>query len=129
MKETKPKNSQYTKSVETWFNFYRKKTGQEYVMDGMQGKHLKHLLKKIEVKLKQKGLEVTDENVVNSLNGFLHHLNDNWILEHLEISIVNSKFNVLYAKATRNSPFNQRIDDIVDSKYGTGRAAGQNEGN
>lgn len=121
----------FKQAIQIWFQFYRARTGQEYVFDGMQGRHLKQLLKKIEVKVKQKGLEVNDENILNSLNGFLHHMKDSWILEHLEISIVNSKFNILYAKAVRNSPFNSKskIDDIIEHKFGDGRATGEKGSN
>lgn len=121
----------FKKAIDVWFKFYRSKTGQEYVFDGMQGKHLKQLLKKIEVKVIQKGLEPTEDNIINSLNGLLQHMNDPWILEHLEISILNSKFNVVYAKAIRNSPFNSksRIDDIIEHKFGNVGTAGQKGGN
>lgn len=119
----------FNKAIEVWFTYYRQKTGQEYIFDGMQGKHLKQLLKKVETKVKQKGMDPTEENVLNSFNGFLHHMKDPWIIEHLEISIVNSKFNILYAKAISNSPFNTRIDDIIEHRFGHGQSAGQKGGN
>lgn len=110
--------------VKIWFDFYRLKTGQEYVFDGMQGKHLKQLIAKIKTKVIQKGMEPTDENVMNSFKGFLAHMTDQWILDHLEISLINSKFNVIYAKAVKSNPFNSRIDDIIENRYNTGGAAG-----
>lgn len=112
----------FREATAAWFDFYTMHTGERYVFDGKDGKHLKLLLKKIEIKVKEKGLEPSEENVINSLKGFLSSLKDQWILENLEIAIVNSKFNSLYAKAVRNSPFNkgQQIDEIVRSKYGTG---------
>lgn len=111
--------------IKIWFDFYRLKTGQEYVFDGMQGKHLKQLISKIKTKVTQKGIEPTDENVMNSFRGFLSHLNDSWILDHLEISLVNSKFNVIYAKAIKSNPFTSasRIDDIIEHKFGNSGTA------
>lgn len=88
------------------------------MFDGKDGMHLKQLIKKIETKVKQKNIEPTDDNIINSLKGFLNSLKDQWILDHLEISIVNSKFNILYAKAVRTNPFTatDRINDIVERR-------------
>lgn len=112
----------FREAIGAWFDFYHLHTGERYVFDAKDGKHLKLLLKKIEAKVKEKGLEPSDENVMNSFKGFLSTLKDQWILDNLEIAIVNSKFNSLYAKAVRNSPFNrgQQIDEIVKGRYGTG---------
>lgn len=90
-------------AVEIWFTFYKFHTGETYVMDGQQGRHLKQLLKKIEAKVKERGLEVNETNVINSLKGFLNTVKDKWILEHLDISLINSKFNNLYVSAVRKT--------------------------
>jgi hypothetical protein len=88
-------------------------------MDGQQGKHLKLLIKKIEAKVKEVGMEVNEETMQNSFKGFLGLITDKWILENLDISIVNSKFNVLYSKASRNV----FTVNYFDTKYGTQRTA------
>jgi len=108
----------YKQLLEIWFNFYKYKTGQVYCMDGQQGKHLKQLIKKIEGKVKESGLEVNEATMQNSFRGFLALIKDQWILDNLDISIINSKFNVLYSKAIRSNPFTQgdRIDQIIDSQ-------------
>lgn len=115
----------YKQAIEIWYTFYKFHTKETYTMDGQQGKHLKQLLKKIESKVKEKGMEPTEENILNSLKGFLSMVKDTWILEHLEISLINSKFNSLYVGAIKNSPFQnaQRIDDIVESRFGSKKAA------
>ena len=104
-----------------WFDYYKSKTGQTYLMDGQQGKHLKLLIKKIEAKIIERGMEVNEETMTNSFRGFLGMITDKWILDNLDISIVNSKFNILYATAVRTNPFtvSDRIDAIIsrnDSK-------------
>lgn len=109
-------------AIAIWFEFYRAKTGQEYIFDGMQGKHLKQLLGKIKTKVIQAGMEPTSENILNSLKGFLSHLNDSWILEHLEISLINSKFNILYAKAINGNRFTTNKKQQNDSDIGAGVA-------
>lgn len=84
------------------------------MFDGKDGKHLKLLLKKIKTKVEEKGIEATDENILTSLKMFFNSLKDQWILDNLEIAIVNSKFNSLYAKAVRNNPFN-RAEQLAES--------------
>ena len=109
-------------AIETWFDFYRLKTGQEYYFSGIDGKHMKQLLKKVEVKVKQKSMEPTEENILNSFKGFLHAISDKWILENLELKNVNSNFNSLYAKAVRNNPFTkaEQYSQFAERKFGTG---------
>lgn len=98
-----------------WFSFYQEKTGTAYIMDGQQGKHLKLLIKKIETKVRERGMEPTEENMVNSFRGFLGMISDAWILDHLDIALVNSKFNILYSHAVRTNPFTaaDRIEQII----------------
>lgn len=109
-------------AIETWFTFYRHHTGETYVFSGKDAMHLKQLLKKINVKIAEKGMIVSEENTLNSLKGFLNSIKDRWILEHLEISIVNSKFNSLYVAAVRTNPFTvtDRISDIVEKRNSQG---------
>lgn len=125
--EKKESNPLYKSAVDVWYSFYRYKIGEEYVFDKKDGFHLKQLLSKIETKLKQKGMDTGPEMVINSLKGFLAALNDQWILDHLEISIVNSKFNVAYSRAVKSSPFtaSSRIDDLINKRHSPG--AGQQD--
>ena len=112
----KEQNPLYKPAVEVWFDFYRAKTGEEYVFDKKDGMHLKQLLNKVVIKTKQKNIEETPENIINGVRGFLFSITDRWILEHLEISVVNSKFNTLYVSAVKTNPFTaaSRIDDLVE---------------
>lgn len=91
-------------AIEIWFTFYKFHTGETYIFSGKDGLHLKQLLKKIELKVKERGLEPTEENILNSLKGFLNTVKDPWILDHLEVALINSKFNSLYVTAIKNSP-------------------------
>lgn len=108
----------YKSSISIWFAFYEHHTHTKYVFDGKDGRHLKQLLKKIEMKVKEKGMEPNEENILNSLKGFLNSIKDQWILDHLDIAIVNSKFNILYVAAVRSNPFtvSDRISDIVERR-------------
>jgi len=89
----------YKQSVDIWFKYYSDKTRQNYLMDGTQGKHLKQLIKKVELKVIDVGMDASEENILNSLKGFLYSITDQWIIDHLDISIVNSKFNQLYVRS------------------------------
>jgi hypothetical protein len=103
-----------------WFDYYLACTGERYMFDGKDGKHLKLLLNKIKLKVIEKGMEPTEENILNSFRGFLTAITDKWIFDNLEIAIVNSKFNSLYVKAKQSSPFTRAhgISEIVRAKHG-----------
>lgn len=121
--------SVHHQAITIWMDYYQQQTGQKYVFLGAKdGTAMKGLLKKIVQKMTEKQIEPNDENLLNSLKGFLATIKDPWILDNLEIALVNSKFNSLYAKAIRNSPFTkgQQINEIVAQKYGADikRAAG-----
>lgn len=115
MKETKQPNPTFKQAIETWFNFYKSRTGQQYLFTAKDGNHLKQLIKKVEAKIGERGLEVTEQLVTNSLAALLVSIKDQWILDNLEISIINSKFNVIYSKAFRSNPFTEadRINEII----------------
>lgn len=111
----KSPNTHFKPALAVWFDYYKRKTGNNYIMDAKSGNHLKQLIKKIEIKLSERQMEATETNVCNSLNGFLESISDKWLLDNLEIATVNSKFNATYAKAVRSNPFTQaeRIDEII----------------
>lgn len=116
-------DSLHHRLIEVWMDYYQQTTGQRYEFLGAKdGTAIKSLRKKVIAKMEEKQIEASDENVLNSLRGFLATIKDQWILDNLEIAIVNSKFNSLYAKAVRNSPFTkgQQINNIVNDKYRTG---------
>lgn len=109
----------YKQAIEVWLIFYKHHTGETYLFSGKECMHLKQLLKKVEAKVKDRGMEPTEENVINSLKGFLNTVRDPWILEHLEVSLVNSKFNSLYVTAIKNSPVGiERAVGEALRKYG-----------
>lgn len=120
---SKQKDSLHHKAIEVWMDYYTQQTGQKYFFLGAKdGTAIKQLLTKVKAKCEEKSIDPTEENILNSLRGFLFSLKDQWILDNLEIAIVNSKFNSLYAKAIKSSPFGRRqqIDDILAGKYRTG---------
>lgn len=113
-------NPYHKPAVEIWFQYYKSRTGENYLMDGKQAASLKQLLKKIEAKVIERGMEVNEYNIINSLKGFLITIQDKWILDNLDISLVNSKFNSLYVNAIKNSPIGaERVNDLIKARYGS----------
>lgn len=109
----------YQQAINIWFTFYKFHTGENYIFSGKDGKHLKELLKKVKLKTEERGLEPTEENVLNNLKMFLNTVKDPWILSHLEVALINSKFNSLYVSAIKNSPLGiERAIDNAIRKYG-----------
>jgi hypothetical protein len=114
-------NTHWKPCIEVWMNFYQTRTGQNYCFMPIDARCMKELLKKVSQKINERGLEISDDNLINSLNGFLHSITDKWMLEHLELKNVNSNFNTLYVKAVNNNPFTRSagIDAAVNAKYGS----------
>ncbi len=110
-------------SIEIWITFYHFHTREKYLFDGKQMIHLKQLCKKVKAKVIEKGMEPSDENVLNSLKMFLNSVKDKWILDNLDISLINSRFNVLYVNAIKQSPFVNPTADYFKAKYGASGAA------
>ena len=112
----------HKESIDIWLKFYRDKTGQNYILDGKQCSHLKQLVKKISVKTTEHSIAPSDENILNSFRAFLYSIKNQWIIDNLDISIVNSKFNVIYNEAINKSFINrgQQIDDIIAGRHSKG---------
>jgi hypothetical protein len=117
----------HKESIAIWFKFYKHHTGEVYIMDGKQGMNMKQLLKKVSQKVVSRGMEASEENILNSLKGFLTSITDRWVLEHLEISLVNSQFNQLYSHAIRNSPLGIKnaVDSLIEQGIANRKAAEQ----
>lgn len=109
----------YNQAINIWFTFYKFHTGETYIFSGKDGKHMKQLLQKVKIKTQERGLEPTEENILNSLKMFLNTVKDPWVLSHLEVALINSKFNSLYVSAIKNSTLGiERAVGETLRKYG-----------
>jgi hypothetical protein len=116
-------NPYHKPAIAIWIEYYRSRTGETYLMDGKQAASMKHLLKKIDAKVRERGLEVNEYTILNSLKGFLYSIQDKWILDNLDISLVNSKFNSLYVAAIKTSPLGaNRLNDLIEQRFGSSSA-------
>lgn len=120
--KNKMKSPYYTPCLGQWFLYYKERTGETYDFSPKDGAHLKQLIKKVERKLTERSMEVNEANVVNSFSAFLYAISDKWILEHLEIAIINSKWNSLYVAASKASPLgrSESIDEVIRRRRSEG---------
>lgn len=104
-------------SIDIWLTFYAFHTREKYLFDGKQMMHLKQLCKKVKLKCEEKGIETTDHNVLESLKIFLNTVKDPWILSNLDVSLINSKFNVLYVEANNHFKAVTAVADYFKAKH------------
>jgi len=92
------KNKIKNKNVEmknTFLSFYKTKKNLDYYFTGKDAGNLKQLTNKLKATLKSVGKEA---NLTDTFAGFLNAINDEWILENLSISLINSKYNEILSK-------------------------------
>lgn len=129
VKDGKPKKEKHTHPAyqccsEIFLNFYKDKHKTKYIFEGQKdGNNLKQLIGKLEVKCREEEMPDTVENLCNLFNLILNSINDQWILSHLSISLLNSKFNDIYKKPSAKksgaysavSLFNQMLGNAIPS--------------
>lgn len=108
----------FTPCRNVWTTYYKGKTNEDYYWTAKDSVHLKQLMKKIEHKLVSRSMEPTPENIVNSFGMFLNSISDRWILQNLEVAIINSKWNSLYVAATKTSTIGVRdsVEEYLRNK-------------
>lgn len=81
--------------------YYKRQTGIDYVWSAMDANHMKLLLQKIRHSRENREvpLDCDDEKMIEALKGLFSYINDPWLLEHLNVSIINSKYNEIVAAA------------------------------
>lgn len=126
MKSTTKKEKKYSTvypiAKDLWLKYYRYKSQQEYYFTGKCAGNLSKLLDKIVFQMTEKSAPITDESIINNLRGFLASITDEWVIQNLELSIVNSKFNVLFKNAINKSPEarSSQLDDLIARKFANG---------
>lgn len=106
----------HTSIIKSFTDHYFKTKNIEYVFnggkDGTATKQIITKLKKICAEDKQ-----TDEDILKAFVFMLNNISDNWILDNLELSIINSKFNQIISqikngKSTNNNGQSNKGFDI-----------------
>ena len=95
-KEIKLKEiKEFPEMKNTFLSFYKTKKNLDYYFTGKDAGNLKQLINKLKATLKSVGKEA---NLTDTFAGFLNAINDEWILENLSISLINSKYNEILSK-------------------------------
>ena len=100
--------------------FYLDLKGLNYEWTAKDGTHMTLLLRKIRRSRenREEPLPCDDENMIEALKEFFKYISDPWLLDHLDVANINSKYNEIVAnarmkKCTVQFPENPRHGDRV----------------
>jgi len=100
---TNPSTESFKMCLDVWLEWYESEQGEKYDVDGVAGKSLKHIIKKLTTKCKQKGADPTPENITDAFKWLLTRVKeDDWIMQNCQLRHINQNFNKLIAKRNGN---------------------------
>jgi hypothetical protein len=82
-----------SKAKEIFEEHCKKVYGADYYWAAKDAGAMSQLLKKLRYALDARGKPTDDEQILATLKSFLEAIQDDWIHEHLSVSIINSKYN------------------------------------
>jgi hypothetical protein len=117
-------NKLFKDAIDTWHNIYLELTQTKYVFLAKDVANLKNILRTIRNRLRSNDRPSDDTMLLEAFEAFIRAviaLNDRWILDNFEISIVYSKFNVLYEKIKRKQASSSKHinSGYYETRYGT----------
>lgn len=101
--EGKPPKELFNDIKEAYLSYYHNTKGEEYYWTAKDAGSVKHIVNKIRFKIRERGMEETDELIVRSFQAVLARIKDRWILDNLSLPIINSKFNEIIAQNGQNN--------------------------
>ena len=112
----KPVGKYYSTLADLWFQGYEAVKGTKPSFGAAEGKALKSISDKIRGKCQELGLESNEENVVSLFGQFCKvALADKWYADNFDLKIINSKFDIIYAKGvTKAESAEQRAERIFN---------------
>jgi hypothetical protein len=83
--------------IEAFVEYYKNSKGIKYVFQaGKDGVAVKSIIRKLkEICLEERQSE---EDILKAFKYMLENISDAWILDHLELSLINSKFNPIISQ-------------------------------
>lgn len=81
--------------------YFEKKTGEKYYWKAADGAQMKHLLNQLKFSRENRGLTISDKDLIDALQVFLDKITDNWMLANLSVPNISSKYNELVAQARK----------------------------
>lgn len=121
----KPSREKFSTEVnrrakEIFLDFYGKHVpGETYYWESKDSGQMTNILKRLKCARTEKGMTCTDDELINALSTFLDEINDDWILSHLSVCIISSKFNELLSSA-RNRNNSSRAKEMEFKGNNTG---------
>lgn len=91
-----------------WNNFYTYRKGCKYRWSIRDERHLKNIRVAIEDQIinvcKASDVQQKDDLILSTFRAFLGNIKDSWILSNLELRLIDTKFNSLWANLNRKFP-------------------------
>lgn len=115
--ENKFSGSVYNDFKKIFLDFYFKKIGQEYYFQAKDGAKIKSLIKKIEFKIKEKGkIPQKEKEITDAFSYFLNLIKDQWIINNLSLSTIDSKFNEIISNRNgkKQSNYESKQQQLAD---------------
>ena len=81
--------------------YFEKKTGEKYYWKAADGAQMKRLLNQLKFSRENRGLTISDKDLIDALQVFLDKITDNWMLANLSVPNISSKYNELVAQARK----------------------------
>ena len=107
-----------TKARNIFEPYFEKKTGEKYYWKVADAVQMKRLINQLKFSRASRGLPTTDDDLLSALQVFLDKINDNWMLAHLSVSNISSKYNELVAQARKQKePIGIFLRNNTDEKY------------
>lgn len=128
----KPIREKFSKEVNikaknVFLDFYKRHVSTvSYYWESKDSGQMTNLLKKLKFVRKENGMVCTDEELISDFQTFLENINDDWILKHLSVGIVNSKFNELLSGARNNYSRKKHAQDYEVSGEDSGAYNNEN---
>ena len=82
--------------------YFEKKTGEKYYWKAADGAQMKRLLNQLKFSRENRGLTISDKDLIDALQVFLDKITDNWMLANLSVPNISSKYNELVAQARKS---------------------------
>lgn len=98
--------------------YFEKKTGEKYYWKAADGAQMKRLLNQLKFSRENRGLTISDKDLIDALQVFLDKITDNWMLANLSVPNISSKYNELVAQARKGkSQIGIILRNNTDDKY------------
>ncbi len=106
--------------------FYHQKVGEPYSWSAKDFGQMTDILKKIRSVREQKGFSCEDQDILEALKLFFENIQDTWILGHLSVGTIQSKYNEIVSAA--RTAYNQKRKSASNYEpTGTNSGAYDNE--